>query len=94
LESNSLRFSLNLAFLTIWCISFFLKINMKLFVVNFYAPLLGYIISDCSSCCEKYKSTKYKLPVLRVKAMTVWTKRLWVHPGPHITTQCFISYFY
>ena len=42
---------------------------MKLPAVNLYAPLLGYIISYCSPCCEHFNSTEYKIPDLRGKAL-------------------------
>lgn len=71
-------------------ISFFPKTNMKLPAADLYAPLLGYIISDCSPC-ENYNSTEYEMPVL--KAMMVWMERLGAHIGPHLMTECFISCF-
>lgn len=56
---------------------------MRLPAVNFYAPLLGEIISYCSPCCEHYNSKEYKIPVLKGRTVMVETEGPGIHVGPH-----------
>lgn len=65
---------------------------MRLPAVNFYAPLLGEMISYCSACCEHYNSKEYKIPVLKGRTVMVETGTR-NSCRASLMTECVSSYF-